>query len=52
VPGGAAGELPEQRYIDALVADLEASLPLIWGRSGPQRFHRRRNAQPVFTAGH
>ena len=28
-----ADEMPEQRYIDALVADLEASLPLIWGRS-------------------
>jgi putative oxygen-independent coproporphyrinogen III oxidase len=27
------GELPEQRYLDALVADLEAALPLIWGRS-------------------
>jgi putative oxygen-independent coproporphyrinogen III oxidase len=27
------GELPEQRYLDALVADLEASLPLIWGRT-------------------
>ncbi|MDD2846076.1 MAG: oxygen-independent coproporphyrinogen III oxidase-like protein, partial [Rhodoferax sp.] len=26
-------ELPEQRYIDALMADLEAALPLIWGRS-------------------
>ena len=26
-------ELPEQRYIDALIADLEASLPLIWGRT-------------------
>jgi putative oxygen-independent coproporphyrinogen III oxidase len=25
--------LPEQRYIDALVADLEASLPLVWGRT-------------------
>jgi putative oxygen-independent coproporphyrinogen III oxidase len=24
--------LPEQRYLDALCADLEASLPLIWGR--------------------
>ncbi|NML43493.1 oxygen-independent coproporphyrinogen III oxidase-like protein [Ramlibacter sp. G-1-2-2] len=24
--------MPEQRYLDALVADLEASLPLIWGR--------------------
>ncbi|MDP1741568.1 radical SAM family heme chaperone HemW [Polaromonas sp.] len=29
----AQGELPEQRYLDALVADLEASLPLIWGRT-------------------
>ncbi len=26
-------ELPEPRYIDALMADLEASLPLIWGRT-------------------
>jgi len=26
-------EPPEQRYIDALIADLEVSLPLIWGRS-------------------
>jgi len=28
-----ATELPEQRYLDALMADLEAALPLIWGRS-------------------
>ena len=28
-----AAELPEQRYVDALMADLEAALPLIWGRS-------------------
>jgi len=28
-----AGDMPEQRYIDALVADLESSLPLIWGRT-------------------
>lgn len=27
-----AGPLPEARYIDALVRDLELSLPLIWGR--------------------
>jgi putative oxygen-independent coproporphyrinogen III oxidase len=27
------GELPEQRYVDAVIADLEAALPLIWGRS-------------------
>jgi putative oxygen-independent coproporphyrinogen III oxidase len=29
----AAGELPETRYLDALCADVEAALPLIWGRS-------------------
>ena len=28
----ASQELPEQRYIEALLADLEAALPLIWGR--------------------
>lgn len=27
-----SGEMPEQRYLDALVADLESSLPLVWGR--------------------
>jgi len=27
-----ASEMPEQRYIDAVVADLESALPLIWGR--------------------
>ncbi|MDO9166144.1 MAG: radical SAM family heme chaperone HemW [Rhodoferax sp.] len=26
-------ELPEQRYLDALMADLEAALPLVWGRA-------------------
>jgi putative oxygen-independent coproporphyrinogen III oxidase len=26
------GALPEQRYLAALVADLESSLPLVWGR--------------------
>ena len=26
------GVLPEQQYLDALMADLEASLPLFWGR--------------------
>lgn len=29
----AATDLPEQRYVDAVVADLEAALPLIWGRT-------------------
>lgn len=28
----AAGSLPDRRYIEALMADLEAALPLIWGR--------------------
>lgn len=28
-----AAEMPEQRYIDALMADLEVSLPLVWGRT-------------------
>jgi len=28
----ASGEVPEQAYLDALRADLEASLPLVWGR--------------------
>ena len=30
--GGAESALPEARYVDALVMDLEAALPLIWGR--------------------
>lgn len=28
----AGGELPEQQYLDAVRADLEQSLPLVWGR--------------------
>lgn len=28
-----ASGIPEQAYVDALLADLEISLPLIWGRS-------------------
>lgn len=28
-----AADLPEQDYLNALMADLEAALPLIWGRS-------------------
>ena len=27
-----AGQLPEGRYLDALLADLEAALPQVWGR--------------------
>ena len=27
-----AGALPQARYVDALIADLDASLPLVWGR--------------------
>ena len=30
---GAGADLPEQRYLDAICADLEHSLPLIWGRA-------------------
>src|SRR3977135_4480613 len=26
------GEIPEARYVDALLADLELALPSIWGR--------------------
>ena len=29
----AQADLPEQRYLDALMADLEQSLPLVWGRT-------------------
>ena len=29
----APDQIPEQRYIDALIADLEQSLPLVWGRT-------------------
>ncbi len=29
----AGGQPPEQPYLDALMADLDASLPLIWGRT-------------------
>lgn len=28
-----AADMPEQRYLDALVADLEAALPLVWRRT-------------------
>jgi len=31
-PLSSASALPEARYLDALCADLEAALPLIWGR--------------------
>jgi oxygen-independent coproporphyrinogen-3 oxidase len=27
-----SGEMPEQRYLDALIADLEQALPFVWGR--------------------
>ncbi|MFN3416490.1 MAG: radical SAM family heme chaperone HemW [Caldimonas sp.] len=30
--GGSASALPESAYLDALRADLEAALPLVWGR--------------------
>jgi hypothetical protein len=43
------GQLPQARYVDALLADLEAALPLVWGRPVVQRLHRRRHAQPVLA---
>jgi coproporphyrinogen III oxidase-like Fe-S oxidoreductase len=39
---------PFGAYLAALRADLEAALPLIWGRRVRQHLHRRRHAQPVF----
>ncbi|MBS0327902.1 MAG: oxygen-independent coproporphyrinogen III oxidase-like protein [Proteobacteria bacterium] len=32
VPGDSADSVPEQAYVDALVADLETALPAVWGR--------------------
>ena len=34
IPSGLSGtaQLPERQYVDALMADLEGALPLIWGR--------------------
>ena len=29
----APDQIPEQRYLDAVIADLEQSLPLVWGRT-------------------
>jgi putative oxygen-independent coproporphyrinogen III oxidase len=29
---GSRDELPQQRYVDALIADLEEALPFVWGR--------------------
>jgi oxygen-independent coproporphyrinogen-3 oxidase len=31
-PAGGVTAIPERRYLDALRADIEASLPLVWGR--------------------
>ena len=31
-PEGVDGGLPEARYLDALIADLDAALPQVWGR--------------------
>lgn len=28
----AGGQIPERQYVDALIADLQSALPLIWGR--------------------
>ena len=31
--GATPGDLPERRYLDAIRADLERSLPIVWGRT-------------------
>src|SRR2546423_14984721 len=46
-----AGELPEQRYLDALRADLEAALPLVWGREGHSIFIGGRPPRPFLPQG-
>ena len=48
----AKGELPEQRYLAALMADLEASLPLIWGRTVHSVFIGGGTPSLFFAAGH
>ena len=49
--GDGADNLPEDRYIDALIADLEQDLPRVWGRS-VQSIFRWRHSQSVFPRGH
>ena len=44
-----AATLPEDAYVDALIADLELALPSIWGRRVVTRVHRRRHAEPVLA---
>jgi hypothetical protein len=43
--------VPEQHYVDAVVADLEGRAALDLGPHRPQYLYRRWHAQPVFTAG-
>jgi coproporphyrinogen III oxidase-like Fe-S oxidoreductase len=43
--------MPEQRYLDALVADLEAALPLVWGRTVHSIFIGG-GTPSLFAAGH
>ena len=44
--------LPEQRYIDALMRDLDVQAPRGRGPAARQRVPRRRHAEPVFARGH
>ncbi|HZV92893.1 MAG TPA: radical SAM protein, partial [Caldimonas sp.] len=32
IRGRGKDDLPQQRYVEALVADLDAALPFVWGR--------------------
>jgi oxygen-independent coproporphyrinogen-3 oxidase len=51
LPGNAAGELPEQRYLDALCADLAQPAPHLGPRRA-QHLHWRGHAQLVFACRH
>ena len=45
-------ELPEQAYLDAVCADIEASLPLVWGRQVHIQRQRRQRGQRQGTCPH
>jgi len=47
-----AGPLPERRYIDAVVAALEAALPLTWGRGIHTIFIGGGTPTPLFPRAH
>ena len=50
--GAASDACPSSATSTRCVADLEAALPLVWGRTRAQHLHRRRHAQPVLAGRH